>query len=101
MDAREQLRRYLEQRRETGERELILDGMSVEDVMRIIGARAGASATASPATRSVERTETRSDNRGGERAEGDAQTNAPRHDERPQDDTPVGDWREVLRAAGS
>jgi uracil-DNA glycosylase family 4 len=33
------LRRYLEQRRETGETELVLDGMTVEDVMRIVGAR--------------------------------------------------------------
>ena len=32
MDAREQLRRYLEQRREMGERELVLDGMSVDEV---------------------------------------------------------------------
>ena len=38
MDAREQLRRYLEQRREMGERELILDDMSIDDVMRIVGA---------------------------------------------------------------
>ena len=38
MDPKEQLRRYLEQRREMGERELILDGMSVEEVMRIVGA---------------------------------------------------------------
>ena len=35
------LRRYLEQRRETGETELVLDGMTVEDVMKIVGARSG------------------------------------------------------------
>ncbi|MGH7663936.1 MAG: uracil-DNA glycosylase [Gemmatimonadaceae bacterium] len=39
-DARQRLRRYLEQRREMGERELILDGMSVEQVLRIVGADA-------------------------------------------------------------
>jgi len=33
------LRRYLEQRREAGERELVLDDMTVEDVMRIVGAK--------------------------------------------------------------
>jgi uracil-DNA glycosylase len=38
MDAREQLRRYLEQRRDMGETELILDGMTVDDVMKAIGA---------------------------------------------------------------
>ena len=91
MDAREQLRRYLEQRRETGERELILDGMSVEDVMRIIGAPA----TASTTTRSVERGE----NRSGERAQERAPTPATTRDE--STEAPVGDWRDVLRAAGS
>ncbi len=35
----ELLRRYLEQRREAGERELVLDDMTVEDVMRIVGAK--------------------------------------------------------------
>ncbi len=48
MDGKERLRRYLEQRRETGERELVLDGMTVDDVMRIVGARAGARAGAPP-----------------------------------------------------
>lgn len=38
MDARGLLRRYLEQRREMGERELVLDGMSVEEVLKILGA---------------------------------------------------------------
>jgi uracil-DNA glycosylase family 4 len=42
MDARELLRRYIEQRRELGESELVLDRLNVEDVMRVIGA-AGAS----------------------------------------------------------
>src|SRR5690348_14172992 len=39
MDARDRLRRYLEQRRELGESELVLDGMDVEDVMALLGAR--------------------------------------------------------------
>jgi DNA polymerase len=43
-DPRERLRRYLEQRRELGESELVLDGLSVEEVMRLLGA-AGAGAT--------------------------------------------------------
>ncbi|HET9004563.1 MAG TPA: hypothetical protein VFN39_11235, partial [Gemmatimonadaceae bacterium] len=39
MDARERLRRYLEQRRDLGESELVLDGMTVEDVLKIVGAK--------------------------------------------------------------
>ena len=42
MDAKERLRRYLEQRRESGESELVLDGMSVDDVLTVLGARTAA-----------------------------------------------------------
>jgi DNA polymerase len=38
MDARDALRRYLEQRRELGESELVLDSLSVEEALRLIGA---------------------------------------------------------------
>lgn len=38
MDAKDLLRRYLEQRRELGESEFVLDALKVEDVMRLIGA---------------------------------------------------------------
>jgi uracil-DNA glycosylase family 4 len=38
VDARDLLRRYLEQRRELGESELVLDSLRVEDVMRLLGA---------------------------------------------------------------
>jgi len=38
VDAKALLRRYLEQRREMGESELVLDHLNVEDVMRILGA---------------------------------------------------------------
>jgi uracil-DNA glycosylase len=48
VDGKERLRRYLEQRRETGERELVLDAMTVDDVMRIVGAQAGAQAASVP-----------------------------------------------------
>jgi uracil-DNA glycosylase family 4 len=50
MDARDLLRRYLEQRRELGESELVLDGLRVEDVMRLLGA-AGKAATESQSSR--------------------------------------------------
>ncbi|GAB1341302.1 uracil-DNA glycosylase [Gemmatimonas sp.] len=39
MDARDRLRRYLEQRRELGESEFLLDGLPVEDALRMLGAR--------------------------------------------------------------
>ena len=42
MDARARLRRYLEQRRELGETELVLDTLPVEDVMAMLGARSRA-----------------------------------------------------------
>jgi len=47
MDAREQLRRYLEQRREFGESDLMLDGLSVDDALRALGAAGTATAGAS------------------------------------------------------
>jgi uracil-DNA glycosylase family 4 len=50
MDARDLLRRYIEQRRETGETELVLDSLKVEEVMRLVGA-AGQSAGVSPSSR--------------------------------------------------
>lgn len=43
VDAKSQLRRYLEQRRDLGESEYVLDGMSVDDALKAIGVlRAGA-----------------------------------------------------------
>ena len=44
MDGKAELRRYLEQRREAGERDLVLDDMPVEDVLRILGAAGGGGA---------------------------------------------------------
>ncbi len=44
VDAKDRLRRYLEQRRELGESELVLDALSVDDLMSIIGAKAVKSA---------------------------------------------------------
>jgi DNA polymerase len=71
MDARDLLRRYLEQRRELGESELVLDGLRVEDVMRLLGA-AGKSASGIQPRKSVREL-------------------AP---------APAGDWRTSLRDAG-
>ena len=43
MDANDALRRYLEQRRELGESELVLDSLSVEEAMKLLGAAKGGS----------------------------------------------------------
>jgi uracil-DNA glycosylase len=42
VDGRAELRRYLEQRREAGERDLVLDDMPVDEVLRILGAAGAA-----------------------------------------------------------
>src|SRR6185436_15064357 len=39
LDAKSLLRQYLEQRREAGESEFVLDSLSVADAMRLLGAR--------------------------------------------------------------
>jgi uracil-DNA glycosylase family 4 len=71
MDARDLLRRYLEQRRELGESELVLDALRVDDVMRLIGA-AGKHPVGIQPHRSV----------------------------RELASSPAGDWRTSLRDAG-
>jgi len=48
MDARALLRRYIEQRRELGESELVLDALNVEDVMRLLGATGNATPSTQP-----------------------------------------------------
>jgi uracil-DNA glycosylase len=104
MDAREQLRRYLEQRRELGETELVLDGMTVEEVLRIVGAgRASSGGTGrrervvgAPATPAAPRTRAAADE--------PPAYEAPPPDEPPPpdaDDTAPSDWRAALRQAGA
>ena len=43
MDARDRLREYLEQRRELGESEFVLDGLSVDEALSKLGVRGGVS----------------------------------------------------------
>lgn len=93
MSVEDRLRRYLEQRRELGESELVLDSMSVDDVMRIIGAiGGGAGASASRAD-------------SGNGPSGDSRRELERRveeGERSGIDIPeTADWREALRAAGA
>jgi len=87
VDGKERLRRYLEQRRETGERELVLDAMTVDDVMRIVGARPAARPGSATAPSPV--------------SARDPQTRPPA---RPPAEPEIpgvasGDWRAVLAAA--
>jgi DNA polymerase len=81
VDAREQLRRYLEQRRELGESELVLDGMTVEEALTIVTGKTARTKLSVEA--SIQ------------------QAPAPAADaaEAPVE---IGhDWRETLRAAGA
>jgi DNA polymerase len=50
MDARDKLRVYLEQRRDLGESELVLDSMSVEEALRAIGAMSKSPPSGAPQT---------------------------------------------------
>lgn len=124
MDAKERLRRYLEQRRELGESELVLDGMPVEDVMSLISGKipspparsrsaervAGADGVAAP-TRQPDAdvpssapsesmpVHARADNDDPPVASSPA--TPPPEPERRFDATASTDWRETLRKAGA
>ncbi len=80
MDPREQLRTYLEQRRETGETELVLDKLTIDEVLRIVAGEASAArGTAVAAAAAAEK-------------EHPASARAA--------DPGTGDWRAALREAG-
>lgn len=84
MDARDRLRRYLEQRRELGETELVLDGLTVEEALRILGARGGGAS------------------RSGETAPRGAADAASAPASRAPAQAPASaDWRQALREAGA
>ncbi len=88
MDAEQLLRLYLEQRREMGERELVLDDLSVEEVLRIVGARG----------RTAPGRDSRDGSAAGRGAE--APSGSPRETTAPSPNQDV-DWRAALRAAGA
>jgi uracil-DNA glycosylase len=82
----EQLRRYLEQRREMGESELVLDSLTVDDALKMLGAKNLAGMTRPSAA------EPRVEARPAERIAESA----------PLEQTQgSGDWREALRATGA
>lgn len=53
MDAREKLRLYLEQRRELGESELLLDSMTVDEALRALGAGSASATKRAPSPREL------------------------------------------------
>lgn len=57
MDARDKLRIYLEQRRDLGESELLLDSMTVEEALRTIGAAVRPASSAKPTPRELAATD--------------------------------------------
>lgn len=88
MDAKDRLRRYLEQRREMGESEFALDSMSIEDAMKVIGS--GKASGAGP-MRPL----------GGTPPDpADGTPRLPESSARPAPPE-TADWREALRATGA
>lgn len=118
--ARQALRAYLEQRREFGESELTLDSLNVDEVLQVLGARAGSTSDSSESA-----TVDRGRDAGRPQASGSpersaASSRAPERDaaasRAPGRDAPgsrapesgrsagdggSADWREALRAAGA
>jgi uracil-DNA glycosylase family 4 len=87
MDAKDRLRRYLEQRREMGETEFALDSMSIDDALKLIGKPKEAGG---PPMRPL--------GEGKSSAAGATTPIAPV--ERPASPA-TADWREALRASGA
>ena len=99
MGAEDRLRRYLEQRRELGESELVLDGMSVDEVMKILGALGTASGAPRGNVPSGGRALSESGSGGAARRDDERQVAEP---VRRETDIPEStDWREALRAVGA
>jgi DNA polymerase len=90
MDAREALRRYLEQRRELGESELVLDTLSVEEALKLLGAPTGRAGNASAGKRASAPTGA---------ARGDVPIASTAGRAAPAMHT--GEWRAMLREAGA
>jgi DNA polymerase len=89
------LRRYLEQRREMGESELVLDTLTVDDALRLLGART-TGGTTSQASQASSDAEARRDVQPPDRIPDRIAESAPL-------DASGGslDWREALRATGA
>lgn len=93
-DARERLRRYLEQRRELGESEFVLDSLSVEEALKVIGSGSGEAKAAGGAPVRGSR---HAPSSGGDAS---PPRSAPESAMRKaaEEAAKSGDWREALRA---
>jgi uracil-DNA glycosylase len=99
VDARDQLRRYLEQRREMGETDLILDAMTVDETLRILGAKTAArSGSSSPPDTPAN---TLTNPLASKVASRPAAAPKSEASEQPSNSSEAGDWRETLRATGA
>jgi DNA polymerase len=97
MDARERLRRYLEQRREMGELDLVLDTMSVDAVLDLVGGKASSAAARSGEPASSARTAAPQNAKDASMRDG---AGARKPQIQPGAEAPsTDDWREALRAA--
>lgn len=105
MNARERLRAYLEQRRDLGESELVLDALDVDDVMRMLGALQGGAAPAAQRT-TASAPPTVGDRNAPPPSRNEPTPTAPSapHAERPRAESPTSDaaplsddWNEVMR----
>ena len=91
MDARESLRRYLEQRRELGEHELTLDTLTVEQALALLGAPQG--------VRARRTAQAPSERPGAPLEWGKSGAPEPEAASAPVDGGPTN-WRDAIRAAG-
>lgn len=92
-DGHDRLRQYLEQRRELGESEFVLDGLSVEDALKVMTGRAPAAAppVASRATPSASARAATNDSPPPPRPDSEMRRAA-------EAAAASGDWRDALRA---
>ncbi len=99
-DAHDRLRQYLEQRRELGESEFVLDGMSVDEALKVLTRKAPMPAT--PASAAPRATSGESGVIGAPRSpRSEAPPPPPRDSARrraAEDAAASGDWRDALRA---
>jgi DNA polymerase len=92
------LRRYLEQRREMGESELVLDGMTIEEAMRILS---GGTRSESAAPRAVRTLSNETSDVAAAKDEEARRLDEPSSSPREVNDSQLGDWRAALRASGA
>jgi uracil-DNA glycosylase family 4 len=101
VDAKDRLRRYLEQRRELGESELVLDSLSIDDVMKMVGAKSSASPTAKSRAQTPADRAAAAPSADGPQAPPSAPVAPPPEPGVRFDQGATTDWREALRNAGA